>query len=134
MEPELSRRYQSTSELCEDLRRHLEHRPLKWAANRSLVQRLNKWTLRHPKLSSATTVGSLAGLLVFALALTFWSTQTRLRERLASKQIAEFHAALPEVLENAASRWAFPELAEPLAEQVSGLLGLLGGGQYIVFR
>lgn len=126
LEPQLTRRYQSASELCEDLRRHLEHRPLKWAPNRSWTQRLHKWTQRHPKLSSATSVGSLAAILVLAIAIAFWSVQSRLRQRLASQQVADFQAAMPEVLENAAIRWAFPELAEPMAEQVDELLGLLG--------
>ena len=126
LEPALSRRYQSTSELCEDLRRHLDHQPLKFASNRSLLQRLHKWTQRHPRLSSATSVGSLAGICVLAIAIASWAVQSSLRRQLASKQVAEFRAALPQVFVNAASRWAFPELAEPLGEQVDGLVALLG--------
>ena len=128
LEPELAGRYPSASELCEDLKRHLDQRPLRWAPNRSLTQRFHKWTKRHPKLSSATSVGSLAALLVFAMAMTFWSVQSRMRTSLAITQVSEFRAAMPEVLENAAIRWAFPELAEPLTEQVNGLVGLLGAG------
>lgn len=125
IEADLSRRYQSASDLCEDLRRHLDHRPLKWAANRSLAQRFHKWTQRHPKLSSATTVASLAGLTLLAVAIAFLSVQSRLRASLATKQVAEFRASLPEVFENAAMRWAFPELAEPLSEQVESLISQL---------
>ena len=62
------------------------------------------------------------------MAMTFWSVQSRMRASLASNQVSEFRAAMPEVLENAAVRWAFPELAEPLTEQVNGLVGLLGAG------
>ncbi len=128
LEPDLSRRYRSASDLCEDLKRHLEHRPLRWATNRSLSQRIRKWTLRHPKLSSASSVGGFAVVCVLALVMAFWSVNSRLQGRLASKQVAEFEAALPGVLENAASRWAFPELAEPLPDQVSALVRLLGTG------
>jgi serine/threonine protein kinase/tetratricopeptide (TPR) repeat protein len=121
LEPEIRHR--------EDLRRHLDHQPLRFAANRSLVQRLHKWTKRHPKLSSATTIGSLAGVCVLAIALASWTLQSRLRGQLAKKQVAEFRSALPEVFVTASSRRAFPELAEPLADQVDELVNSLGGMQ-----
>ena len=62
LEPDPSRRYQTARELHEDLQRQLEHRPLKYAPEPSLRERVRKWTRRHPRLSSSTSVGVIAAL------------------------------------------------------------------------
>jgi serine/threonine protein kinase len=45
-------RYQSAHDFQEDLERHLQNLPLKYAPNRSRSGRLRKWVKRHPRLSS----------------------------------------------------------------------------------
>jgi eukaryotic-like serine/threonine-protein kinase len=71
LEPDPSRRYQTARELYEDLQRQLENRPLRYAPEPALRERVRKWTRRHPRLSSFTSVGVIAAVLVLALASTF---------------------------------------------------------------
>jgi tetratricopeptide (TPR) repeat protein len=72
-------RYQSARELMEDLDRHLHHCPLKHAANPSIRERLRKWCRRHPRLSSASALGTCAAvLLVAAVGFAGYQHQRRL--------------------------------------------------------
>lgn len=66
--PTPSERYQSARDLQEDLQRQLEHRSLRTAPDHSIVERLQKWRRRHPRLTSATTVAALMALLLAAVA------------------------------------------------------------------
>ena len=59
-------RYQTAENLREDIDRHLAHRPLTFAANPSLAERLGKWGRRHPKLASSATVAAVALVLLTA--------------------------------------------------------------------
>lgn len=67
LSPDPQTRYTSASELQTDIERHLHDLPLKFAPNRSLVERTKKWVKRHPKLTSATSIVTLA-LLVIGIA------------------------------------------------------------------
>lgn len=87
MQPEPAARYRDAGELREDLQRHLEHRPLRYAKERSLTEVVQKWRKRHPRLASATSVAVIA-LLVAGVFGSIW----RGREQLHAKQ-AEQHAA-----------------------------------------
>src|SRR5262249_6109583 len=72
------RRYQSARELREDLERQLASRPLRHAADPSWRERAGKWVRRHPRLSSWTTLGALAGVAVLLLAAWgAWQWQAR---------------------------------------------------------
>lgn len=68
LEPDPGRRYQSAGQLREDLRRQLEHRPLRYAVDPSPAERLRKWALRHPRLTSSSTIGAVALTLAIAMA------------------------------------------------------------------
>lgn len=57
-------RYQSAEEMREDLERHLANQPLKYASDRHILERIAKWSRRHPRLSSAVSLGSLATLII----------------------------------------------------------------------
>lgn len=46
--PSAANRYPTAADLAADLRRHLADQPLKGVANRSLVERLQKWLRRRP--------------------------------------------------------------------------------------
>jgi tetratricopeptide (TPR) repeat protein len=62
--PKPENRYQSAADLHEDLERQLSHRPLQFAADRSIAERLGKWRRRHPRTLVAmllTAVLSMAG-------------------------------------------------------------------------
>jgi eukaryotic-like serine/threonine-protein kinase len=71
LEPDPAKRYQSARELHEDLERQLYHRPLKYAAEPSIQERMYKWRQRHPRLASYTVVGTAAGILFALLATGF---------------------------------------------------------------
>ncbi len=64
-------RYQSAHDLAEDLRRHLENRPLQHAPDHSVVERSRKWLKRHPRLSSGSTVMAVA-LVLLAVSIGGW--------------------------------------------------------------
>ncbi len=66
LSPNKSARYSSAEHLHEDLTRHLADLPLRHAPNRSLTERMVKWSRRHPRLSSA---GSLLGLTVLLMTI-----------------------------------------------------------------
>ena len=77
--PRLEERYQSVAELHEDLARHLADLPLRYAANNSLVERFKKWTRRHPRLSSAASVATIAAVLLVTagwLSLRLWANNS----------------------------------------------------------
>jgi serine/threonine protein kinase/tetratricopeptide (TPR) repeat protein len=68
LEPDPQRRYPSARALAEDLDRHLADLPLRHIPEPSLRERARKWLRRHPRLSSATTVGAVAAVLILTLA------------------------------------------------------------------
>lgn len=57
-------RYQSASELRDDLRAHLQSRPLPTAQDRSVRERLRKWNGRHPRLSAMTIAAAAIGVIL----------------------------------------------------------------------
>ena len=67
LEPDPQRRYQDARELSEDLERHLAHRPLRYAPEPSLRERMTKWARRHPTLCSSTSIAILALTLMLLL-------------------------------------------------------------------
>lgn len=69
---EPSSRYGSAAQLAEDLQRHLAHRPLKYAANRSWLERGQKFLRRHPSLQRTSTLVCIALLVIAALASGVW--------------------------------------------------------------
>ena len=97
LEVDREARYQTMLELKEDLQRHLEHRPLAHAADRSIVERTQKWARRHPRLVSATTIGCVAGvLLVTAMVALAWRDRVVKRYQ-AEALVQELHQTLPEL-------------------------------------
>jgi serine/threonine protein kinase/Flp pilus assembly protein TadD len=62
--PKQEDRYQKAEHLAEDLRRFLDDRPLKYAPELSLAERLRKWVRRHPVVTSSGSVAVAATLLL----------------------------------------------------------------------
>lgn len=87
LEPNPAQRYQSAAELREDLRRHLDHLPLQHAPE-PLRERVRKWTHRHPRLTSSTTVGGFA-LVLLILGAIGAMLEFRRRDRLHLEQQAQ---------------------------------------------
>lgn len=87
LQPAPQHRYQRASQACEDLRRHLEHRPLRYVPNPSLRELAAKWCRRHPRLSSISTVLT-AALLFATIAGTVWySRETTLADKVAVEEL-----------------------------------------------
>jgi serine/threonine protein kinase/Flp pilus assembly protein TadD len=64
MAPNPADRYQHAEELAEDLRRFLDDRPLLHAPELSRAERVRKWIRRHPRLTSSSSVATVAALLL----------------------------------------------------------------------
>jgi serine/threonine protein kinase/Flp pilus assembly protein TadD len=71
LEPNPARRYQSARELQEDLQRQLANQPLKNAPNPSVIERIQKWVRRHPRLASASSLGIISSLAVLGMISLF---------------------------------------------------------------
>ncbi len=91
--PELTDRYQSAGEFHEDLHRHLNHLPLQYARERSVTERVHKWTRRHPRIASATTVSIVATALLIALSSTLWIRHNRFARQEAVHAMRDFDVA-----------------------------------------
>lgn len=76
-------RYQSAADLLEDLQRQSQSLPLKHAPDRSISERLQKWSRRHPRISSISSVLSLA-LLVASAAGGIWYSREQAHARLSA--------------------------------------------------
>ena len=79
-------RYASAQQMRDDLERHRNNEPLKYAPNRSLRVRAQKWMARHPRLSSAASVGFFSAALIFILAVGAWAAWNRLEQIEAVQQ------------------------------------------------
>lgn len=62
--PEPGERYQHAEQLAEDLRAFSADRPLRFAPELSRVERVQKWSRRNPRLTSAAIVALAASLLL----------------------------------------------------------------------
>lgn len=83
-------RYQTARELQQDLERHLRHLPLQHAPNRSVRERMVKWSRRHPALSSSYAVATIASVLLLVLAGLFVASRGRIDQLEAQQTLAEF--------------------------------------------
>jgi tetratricopeptide (TPR) repeat protein len=90
MEPDPQARYQSASDLREDLERQQQDLPLKYAAERSVRERVGKWQRRNPRL--ARTAGLAALVSIFALGAGTYVWHTRRAEEAARSFFEQFDA------------------------------------------
>ena len=94
--PLTEERYDSADHLAEDLSRHANDLPLKYASNPSISERAAKWRRRHPKLMSAGTAGAI-GLVLAAVFAGLWTARNHKLARLAAaQQYSEFREQLPQ--------------------------------------
>lgn len=75
---DVAERYPTGRELHEDLQRHLAHRPLRFAADRSWRERLEKWSRRHSQLASLTSVATISALVIGTLIVALWTRSSLL--------------------------------------------------------
>ncbi|MCA9214322.1 MAG: protein kinase [Planctomycetales bacterium] len=87
LSPQRESRIESIGDICTDLQRHLDNRPLAHVPNRSFRERCSKWSARHPRLSSTTAVLVLTAV----VSVGFLGALFVQRER---QKVAEFSAAV----------------------------------------
>ena len=120
-------RYENTRNLHEDLQRHLEHRPLRYVPNRSLVERTQKWSRRHPKLTSASSVAIFSLLLLATMVVASASLFSRLQNSRAKAASRQFHERLVDAQSSLNSPFLSTRRLEPAvenAEEVAATWGI----------
>ena len=93
LEPKPECRYQTATELIEDLRCQQANQPLKHAPNTSLRERVVKWHMRNPRVAFQTCA-TITGLALFAT-MVLLSNVSRARDRShAQVESMAFHKLL----------------------------------------
>ena len=114
---EPSDRYPTARGLQEDLQRHLDHQPLCHAPDRSVLERIQKWGRRHPRLASGSSVAVASALIIVMLATAVWTRSARL----AASQARESLRVLASDLDTAGAVLNSPFVNnQELATAVSG--------------
>ena len=96
LDPDPARRHARAGDLAEDLRRFLEDRPLKYTPEPSFRERLAKWSRRNPRATGASTVGSLALLMILAVCASAWTLSEHLGAASARLRLRGFEARFDE--------------------------------------
>jgi serine/threonine protein kinase len=115
LQPDPSRRYQSARELQEDLQRQLDDLPLRHIPEPSVRERIGKWARRHPRLTSSTTVGLVAFMLLLSVVTAFFTRNRHYQRLEASTSLAWLENERRQVI-----ALLTPALADP-AELEEGL-------------
>jgi len=95
--PDPAHRYQTAQELSDDLDRHLHHLPFRYAANRSLGERLHKWGRRHPRIASVSGVVVLSIAALLGMGTLWWQGQHQLQIVSLRQQYGEFTRQVPQL-------------------------------------
>jgi serine/threonine protein kinase/Tfp pilus assembly protein PilF len=95
--PDPAYRYQTAQELSDDLDRHLHHLPFRYAANRSLGERLRKWGRRHPRIASVSGVAVLSIAALLGMATLWWQGRHQLQIVSLRQQYGEFTRQVPKL-------------------------------------
>lgn len=80
-----AQRYQTVRQLQDDLQCQLDNKPLVHAGNPSLLERVQKFRRRHPRLMSATTAVAVAAVLIAGMTAVF-SIRDEQHRRLEAKE------------------------------------------------
>ncbi len=98
LEPDPAQRYQSAHALQEDIERQLAHLPLKHTPEPSQRERLRKWAIRHPRLTSGSSVAALAAAALIAVGAAAWGLHREVRRRDAADTLGQFVATTDKAL------------------------------------
>ncbi len=115
-------RYADASQLLEDLRLHRENRPLKFAADRSIAERVSKWSRRHPRLASGTTVSMVAAIALLTIATLWWQGKVQNARLGAEAKLQQFSSLLPSAIMSLSTPGKEPELLSDGLRQSRELL------------
>ncbi len=83
--PEPADRYQTAAELKTDVDRHLADLPLRFARDRSPLERFGKWRRRNPRAPYRLLVACVAGLALGAAALAYRGAESNARHEAAER-------------------------------------------------
>ena len=120
IDPDPTTRYQSAADLREDLNRQRANQPLKYVREGSLLERVQKWVRRHPRLSSGGSI-AVAALIVVGLLSTAYLAN---RWRLGARDAELAHARLRDAREFAWSAIPHSPAGEWQALRFSALSAL----------
>jgi serine/threonine protein kinase/tetratricopeptide (TPR) repeat protein len=90
LEADPARRYQAAKDLREDIDRHLANLPLRHAPEPSTAERARKWSRRHPRITSGTTIAPFVGALLIVLAALLFIRGQRIARFEAYETLAGF--------------------------------------------
>jgi serine/threonine protein kinase/tetratricopeptide (TPR) repeat protein len=85
-------RYASAADLRDDLSRHRDHLPLRFAREPWSIERTRKWARRHPRLTSATSVALVAAVVLCCVAgatYFLWKGNRQLHAREAHSDVRQ---------------------------------------------
>lgn len=119
-------RYGSMDNLAADLQRHLEHQPLRYARNPSLVERTAKWVRRRPRTSSAAGVAAVAAMVLIVVGLMLSTRSQRLADAQALQQFDEFSQHTPGLFMAVGIPHSETEVLRDAVVRVEGALGSYG--------
>lgn len=85
-------RYSSAAQLREDLERQMANLPLRHVPEPSLRERMGKWVRRHPRLSSASSIATIAGLLLLGFSMLLISQNQRMLKLKAREELTAFES------------------------------------------
>lgn len=91
-------RYRHAGELLEDLTRQRDHLPLLHAPNVSWKERFLKWIVRNPRISSASTVASVAAIVLGLSTLVVLQRGQRIERLGAYTKYQQFLSAYPDAV------------------------------------
>jgi serine/threonine protein kinase/tetratricopeptide (TPR) repeat protein len=97
--PQPGDRYQQAEHLAEDLRCFLEDQPLKHAPELSRVERVQKWTRRHPAVTSSSSIAAAATFVLVTIGAALVGTRSHLayaQEQLGAAQAEQRKQAYEE--------------------------------------
>ncbi len=108
--PQREQRYRNASELLEDLNRHRQHLPLLHAPDRSPRERMAKWSARHPRLSSASSVALIAVAILGICSLLIWQRGERIARLNVESRYQKLQTQLPAAIAALSTPGEEPEL------------------------
>ena len=91
-------RYQSASQLEEDIRLHLADRIPRHAKPNSTREWFTKWCRRHPRLSSASAIAGVASVILFGTCLAWLARERHIAELKGAQHYRDFQQEWHELM------------------------------------
>ncbi len=108
-------RYQSADSMRDDLNAQFHHEPLVHLSEPSFLERLSKWSFRHPRMSSTVSVASVASILIAFLIASAFVRQAALNQADWVHRLDLLRQRIPNSMAMLTSLGAVPELETDVA-------------------